>query len=463
MTEVEIKRVFISYSWAVKERVKELADCLIKDGVEVVIDIYDLNKGDDKYRFMERSVNDDSIDRVLIICDKTYTDKANERSGGVGDETVIITPKLYGDKESNKFIPVVFEKDSDGNPYCPIYIKSRIYVDLSNVDEQESEYEGLLREIYNEPSSRRPALGKKPEYLNDEKYDYSVLRGFIRIAKNSKERRVNPLFIDHSVLIMKQLVGTKIDNCGDFIKTIEITKDLRDLTIDYCSALLPFDVSIVDLIIEMIEKLNNDIKSESDNEYMIDVIGFFIWELFISFVSLLFHYKKYEQLHDVLTHTFFIKQNRNWDCRPCDYSEFDYYSQILEEKCKPQSDNPRLITLHGDMLINRVHEPILTKTNLTNADLLLFHLYPMYHESKSWWFPKTYIYQCGPLELWSKIQSRGFCTEVMKLVEVDTIEELKNKISSNPYGDGRMRHNSYFRCAEWITNYVDINKIGIHR
>lgn len=38
---------------------------------------------------MEQLVNDPEIDRVLIICDKVYVEKANSRSGGVGDETVL--------------------------------------------------------------------------------------------------------------------------------------------------------------------------------------------------------------------------------------------------------------------------------------------------------------------------------------------------------------------------------------
>lgn len=78
-------KVFISYSWAVQERVIDLANRLIDDGVDVVIDVYDLKDGQDKYAFMEQSVSDKSIDKVIIICDKTYSDKANSRSGGVGD------------------------------------------------------------------------------------------------------------------------------------------------------------------------------------------------------------------------------------------------------------------------------------------------------------------------------------------------------------------------------------------
>ena len=40
--ETEIKKVFISYSWKVQEKVIELANRLIANGIDVLIDVYDL-------------------------------------------------------------------------------------------------------------------------------------------------------------------------------------------------------------------------------------------------------------------------------------------------------------------------------------------------------------------------------------------------------------------------------------
>lgn len=462
MADIEVKRVFVSYSWAVKERVRELVDRLIRDGIEVIVDFYNLNKGDDKYRFMERSVNDESIDRVLVICDKTYADKADKRSGGVGDETVIITPEIYNKKDSNKFIPVIFDKDSEGNPCCPAYIKSRIYVDLSNESEQESNYEELLREIYNKPSFRRPALGKMPEYLNDEKHDFSKLRESIRIAKTSKDCRLDPLFIDNAVLTMEKYVDKKIQNCEELIETIDDTKDLRDLIIDYCSILLSKDTSINGLVIDLIEKINNDVGFKCDDEYRREVAGYFTWELLICITALLVHYKKYEELHSILTHTFFLRRQIYPEFEPCDYSKLCFYSQKLEEYRKSKNQFDRLFTLQGEMLTLREHEPIITKANIINSDLLLYHLYPMYYGNNSYWFPVTYTYYKGQMEFWTKLQSGQYCMDIMKLIEADTIDELKNKISTCPYPN-KMRYSNYHFEAPWITKYIDVNEIGKFR
>ena len=44
------KKVFISYSWAVQDRVIELAERLIANGVDVVLDVYDLKEGQAEVR-----------------------------------------------------------------------------------------------------------------------------------------------------------------------------------------------------------------------------------------------------------------------------------------------------------------------------------------------------------------------------------------------------------------------------
>ena len=59
--------IFISYSWTTEDfqaRVKELAERLMHDGVDVRLDIWDLKDGQDKYAFMEQCVTDPEIDRV---------------------------------------------------------------------------------------------------------------------------------------------------------------------------------------------------------------------------------------------------------------------------------------------------------------------------------------------------------------------------------------------------------------
>lgn len=160
-------RVFISYSWtsdAYQREVVRLACRLVSDGVDVVIDVWDLQPGHDKYAFMERCVADETIDKVLILCDRAYAGKANARAGGVGDETSVITAHVYGKARQEKFIPIVMERGEGGEAFLPAYLGSRMYIDLSD-DAYEGQYKDLLRSIFGVPKWPKPQQGTPPSWL----------------------------------------------------------------------------------------------------------------------------------------------------------------------------------------------------------------------------------------------------------------------------------------------------------
>src|SRR4051812_15546819 len=108
----ETPKVFVSYSWTSEDHVNwvvRLAVRLVSDGVDVVLDQWDLKEGHDKYAFMERMVTDPGVSKVLAVCDETYADKANGRRGGVGAETQIISKDVYEKVKQEKFIPLIRE------------------------------------------------------------------------------------------------------------------------------------------------------------------------------------------------------------------------------------------------------------------------------------------------------------------------------------------------------------------
>ena len=82
-TEVKSPKTFISYSWSSLEHeewVLNLATELVESGVDVVLDKWALGEGVDKYAFMERMVTDPSVSKVIAVCDRLYSEKADGRS-----------------------------------------------------------------------------------------------------------------------------------------------------------------------------------------------------------------------------------------------------------------------------------------------------------------------------------------------------------------------------------------------
>ena len=119
-------KVFLSYSWTSPEhqaQVRRWGERLIGDGVEVILDVWDLVEGDDKYAFMEKMVTDESVSHVLLFSDREYARKADARKAGVGTESQIVSSEIYAKAQQSKFIPVVCEFDDAGEPYLPTFLK----------------------------------------------------------------------------------------------------------------------------------------------------------------------------------------------------------------------------------------------------------------------------------------------------------------------------------------------------
>ncbi len=156
-------KVFISYSWKseeYKDCVRCLAEKLVRNGVEVILDQWHLDDGDDLDAFMENSIR--NANRVLILCEESYVKKANAREGGAGVETSIITHEVYRKSRQNKFIPVFMES----HDVVPDYLKSRKGISYRN--QSDKEFNTLLRTVYGKRVSVPPPLGSPPAWLVDE-------------------------------------------------------------------------------------------------------------------------------------------------------------------------------------------------------------------------------------------------------------------------------------------------------
>lgn len=471
-------KVFISYSWAVQDRAKELADRLLANGVEAIIDIHDLKDGQDKYQFMEQAVNNPEIENVLILCDKTYTEKANSRSGGVGDETVIISPELYENLQQTKFIPVILEKDDNGKAYCPSYIKSRIYIDLSSIGQYESGFEQLLRDIYKKPLHRKPALGKRPEWIDEttELADFSAIRDALKQLKGCSEEKdkkrdfLIKRAVDDFLIAAQQFVltGTKPLE-QEFVSIIEQTKAFRDLYIDYWGSLFGDTIPFSELFIHFVEKLYNGLHDATgnrpSNDKNFEIADFIIWECFIDTTALLLHYEDFQTLHDIIVRPYFVRESPlGGTLRAESIIEFRRYFEILERICKPASKTPNYITLAGDILISRERKPVLTVKSISNADIVLYQLSRILLNSNNglmprYWFPTSYVYYSGKQEIWQRMASQSYCKKIAPLFNANSPQQIKKMIDLEiPYREASYPES--FNTCPWISHSILPDEIG---
>jgi hypothetical protein len=154
--------VFISYAWEsdeLKQWVLEFAKRLRSKGVNVTLDRWDLGMGDNRFQFMEQSVT--RAEFVLVICTPTYAERSEERSGGVGYESNIITSRIAEKAGKQKFIPVL--RSGGWKSAVPAWLKFAVGCDLSGEPYRQDQFQGLLKTLHRK-NAGAPALGPVPAF-----------------------------------------------------------------------------------------------------------------------------------------------------------------------------------------------------------------------------------------------------------------------------------------------------------
>jgi hypothetical protein len=135
----------------------KLATDLRAGGIDVILDQWDLALGQDIAAFMADGVS--KSDRVLMICSAPYVQRAEQRSGGVGFERLVITSELISAIDTRKFLPVV---RSNAERHLPNFLGPRLYVDFTSDADYATKLEEVLRDLHGVPALAKPPLGKNP-------------------------------------------------------------------------------------------------------------------------------------------------------------------------------------------------------------------------------------------------------------------------------------------------------------
>jgi tetratricopeptide (TPR) repeat protein len=175
--------VFISYSHDSPEhadRVLALADRLIQDGINCILDQYETSPSEGWPKWMDRHIA--KSDFVIVICTETYYRRVmgEEEPGkgrGVKWESTLAYQHIYSaDAENIRFIPVLFESGKAEYIPTPLQGATYYYVDT------EQGYEDLYRRLTDQPRTVKPELGKLRKLPpRERKHDFFAVR--VSLAK----------------------------------------------------------------------------------------------------------------------------------------------------------------------------------------------------------------------------------------------------------------------------------------
>lgn len=164
---MDTPKVFISYSHDSdqhREWVYTMACRLVENGVETVLDQWDIQLGSNIMQFMEKGLT--NSDRVLVVCTDNYNQKSNGGLGGVGYEKNILTAELFANQDTAKFIPCI--RGVAGAVKTPICLGGRAYIDFSDDLKFDQNFKSLLHALFGVPQRSKPKLGKNPFKTSEE-------------------------------------------------------------------------------------------------------------------------------------------------------------------------------------------------------------------------------------------------------------------------------------------------------
>lgn len=468
-------KVFISYSWSSQthqELVREWAERLTGDGVDVVLDLYDLKEGHDKYVFMERMVTDPEVTHVLVVCDKTYSEKADARKAGVGTESQIISKEVYEKVEQSKFIPIVCEFADDQNPFLPTFLKSRIWINFSSPESVNENWERLIRLLFGKPLHEKPKLGKPPAYVTDDsavpsspaRSKYGALRQALLQSKKGI-RLYRRDFLQACIEYADSLrvrdrpevdnLGKKIlEDCGKLVH-------VRDHIVDWVlleSEAFPsdeFSESLIELLEQLRELKSRPAELNQWNDAWFEAHRYFVFETFLYIVAALLKTHSYNELHHIFTSHYILPSTEgHGELRFDRFDGFLTSSEILNAVLAPEGR--RLYSPAAELVKRQAQRSDISFEEIVQAELLV--LMAAFITPEVHWYPQTLHYASYGKEFPFFIrasQQKNF-KKLAVITGIESAEALRIAVKEGHERHGVDRwHEFHFERSFWKAMNMD--------
>ncbi len=445
-------KVFVSYSWSSGEHKKwvlDLAERLMSDGIAVILDVWELKPGQDKYVFMEKAVTDKSVCKVLVVCDRAYAEKADGRKGGVGTEAQLISHKVYNEVSQEKFLTVVRERDDEGNPWLPAFMISRIYFDFTNDEDFEDAYESLMRNIHSAPELKKPPLGKVPAHIFNTDTAVLITAGKFQRLSNAVEKNKPNIEI---------YLRDYLENLSEALETFRITTaplvkvEPDEITMDRINQMRPYRDQFIDFCYMYATNIDTDSSYSEVHDFLERILAFhhrtepmltyyewyfehhkfmsYEWMLYL--LATLIHAKKHKTAARFMGDTYQYRLNGGSKLTNCGIREFNNPLTNFEDRRK-QRLNLNRYSIVADLIKEGATNKRITFNCLYEVDILLVFrpliLDPKDHFS---WFPRLIAYcdlhSDAALDVFARANTEKGLSAIRDLFSVRDAKELAHKL-----------------------------------
>jgi hypothetical protein len=482
MANIENPKVFISYAWTNEEyaqRVVDFSKRLIGDGVEVLLDKFEMTPGKELNDFMEKCVKDKTVTNVIILLNPAYAQRADNRQGGVGKETQIISEEVYNDVGQTKFVPVIFDvEDGDFSKSKPIFLKSRIHINLSENESYARNYMNLIRNLYGKLEYQKPKKGEKPSWVDHEPEVTGVTYNIKEYIRKGNYKDLPERLIDDSLDAIIQLMlsdeifinkdSWQVDKIyetyqyltvyrNDFIELVNTTCEIDGVSSKY----IRFFEMLKD---QGANYVNND---QIKNDYLRTLAH----ELVIYCIAIFLRKDKFKLINELVYTPYFNDGYRTEDGL-FGFRQYFYTNNNFDIRIKSfldTKDQKNYYSGKAHAWINNLYEPVVNKEEFVDADVLLTSLTILCETKDNHpWFAVTYVYskyrQSKIKKIAMALESKRLASKYFDLFNSSSIQTLKSQLQKiKDFDSKRTSHFGYdsaFDSIEFITNYIDIDKIG---
>lgn len=184
-------KVFISYSWdgaEHREWVKKFVDSLEEiDEITTIWDGYDLDSLIDKNFFMEDATH--NADFVVVITTPAYKIKADDRKGGVGIETYLMSALHWDSMQKDKRSKIIVVQREPNS--TPRYLHGHFHLDFTQDAQFSTKLHELERLLQGKATFERPKKRRSLTGVSEASYDFTRVEELIQVTHPNRKAIVN--------------------------------------------------------------------------------------------------------------------------------------------------------------------------------------------------------------------------------------------------------------------------------
>ena len=362
--------------------------------------------------------------------------------GGVGTETQIISSEVYAKQDQDKFVAILKERDENGKAFLPVYYRSRIYIDLSNPESYISNFEQLLRWIYNKPLYKKPDLGSEPAFLKDESAE-------IQIGTTSRQKRAidalrnNKPYSDAALRDYFSVLSSGIES----LRIKDHDGQFDDKVIETIAAFLPYRNEAIEVFLTIANYNDTNETRKSVHRFFESVIPYFSppegvsryteWdfdnfkfithELFLYALASFIRHERFESASYLMQNEYYVQGSSEYGKNVMvPFNVFRRHMKSLIHRNKRLK--LRRLSIRADLLKERCKGVGLEFMHLMQADFILFirdyldHPDQMFH-----WFPETLLFirhHGTAFEVFARSKSSAYFDKSKQLLGIQKKDDL---------------------------------------